>query len=163
MSVRCIYTSSLLSIIKFRGENGAAKWWVAWPVLQWDPLTALLSSSWHVESRETSSGLYIWFVGLTDSHIFTCLWKWKLRGFFPFNAGSYSATLVSQWQFHYSGKFTFPITAVILWTTHYQQDEAPLIYFLESYTPSKLTVHSEGGTELYRGVAYVCCEHGLNL
>lgn len=45
----------------------------------------------------------------------------------------------------------------------YQQDEASLIYFLEAYTSNKLTVHSEGGIELYRGVAYVCCEYGLNL
>lgn len=45
----------------------------------------------------------------------------------------------------------------------YQQDEASLIYFLEAYAPKKLTVHSEGGIELHRGVAYVCCEYGLNL
>lgn len=44
----------------------------------------------------------------------------------------------------------------------YQQDKTSLIYFLEAPIPNKLPVHSEGITELFRGVAYMCCEYGLN-
>lgn len=45
---------------------------------------------------------------------------------------------------------------------HYQQDDASLIYLLEVYTPNKLTVHSEGGIELYNTLT-CACEYGLNL